>query len=717
MRNPIDAFVLSELEKKGLSLNRPADRRALLRRVTFDVTGLPPTPEEVKAFLADASPDAYDKVVRRLLASPAYGERWGQHWLDVVRFAETNGYEHDLERPQAWRYRDWVVSALNADMPYDRFLQYQIAGDEIEPANFEARVATGFLRSGPRHITGGNQDEPVNRQEWLTEAANGLSNAVLGLTAGCARCHDHKYDPISQRDYYRLQAFFAASDNHEFKGITPEQQKAFDEAEKKHKDRLKPITDKIAEIEKPYRAKLRAEKMKKLPADYAAALAVAADKRTPEQKKLVGFANAQLNVMWDEVVGSLSPEDREKRAALRRQMHAIDLEAPEPAPVAPSVADVLTPVPKALVHPRGDPHLPGPEVQPGFLTVLASAADASISPPADGVKSTGRRSVLAKWITTPDNPLTARVIVNRLWHYYFGRGIVSTPNDFGKNGLRPTHPALLDWLASELVKPGVRVSAGSDRPEAPWSLKRLHYLILTSAAYRQSSAFDPAKAKVDPENKLVWRMNRKRLDAESLRDSVLSVAGSMTAQLGGPSVRVPIEPEVYETIFTEFEPDNLWPVHPDPKQHTRRSLYLLRKRNVRLPMLAVFDQPDMMSSCGARGQSVHALQALTLINSDFMVHQSQALAARLFREVAAGGDARIDRLFALTLGRPPASRELYATRKFLIRQCALMKSRAENGERLFKPGAAPKGANPTEFAAWIDLCLATLNRNEFLYVG
>ncbi len=725
VRNPIDVFVLAGLDEKQLAPNPPADRRTLIRRVTFDLTGLPPTPEETQTFLNDRSSDAYEKVVRRLLASPHYGERWAQHWLDVVRFAETNGYEHDGDRLQAWRYRDWVIKALNEDKPYDRFLTEQIAGDELGPDDFDLRVATGFLRTGPQHITGGNQDDAVNRQEWLTEATNGIGNAVLGLTVGCARCHDHKYDPISQADYYRMQAFFAASDNHEFKKITPEQQKAFEEAEKKHKERLKPITDQIAAIEKPYREKLRVEKMAKLAPEYSAALAVPAEKRTAEQKKLVGFANVQLNIMWDEVLASLNPEDRARRAVLRQQMHKIDLEAPEPLPIALSVADVLNPVPKAVMHPRGDPHIKGPEVSPGFLTIMGGRSPAHIAAMPNGAKTTGRRLSLAKWIADPRNPLTARVMVNRLWHYYFGRGIVPTPNDYGKNGMRPTNPELLDWLAAEFMQPSVKHQAmsvkdsGSQRSTLNaqrWSLKHLHYLILTSNAYRQSSAFDSEKAAIDPDNTLVWRMNRKRLDAESLRDTVLAVAGTLNPRLGGPSIRVPLEPEVYDTIFTEQEPDNLWPVDPDPKQHVRRSLYLLRKRNVRLPMLAVFDLPDMMSSCGARGQSVHALQALTLINSDLMLQQSRAFAKRLLTE-SPNEDQRIHRLFTLALNRPPTVRERSSTRRLLQDQRALLKERISRGEKITTIEGLPAGIDPTEAAAWVDLCLATLNRNEFLYVG
>jgi hypothetical protein len=709
VRNPIDAFILRSLQSKGLSPSPPADRRTLIRRVTIDLIGLPPTPEEVRAFLADKSPNAYEKVVARLLASPRYGERWGQHWLDVVRFAETNGYELDAERPQAWRYRDYVIQALNQDKPYDRFLSEQIAGDEIAPDDFDLRVATGFLRAGPQHVVGGNQDEAVNRQEWLSEATIGIGNGVLGLTINCARCHDHKYDPISQADYYRLQAFFAASDNQEYKKVTKEQQEAYDAAVKAHAAKLKPINEQIAVIEKPYRERLRQEKIARLESHYANALKVPADKRTPDEKKLAGEAGVLINVSWDEVLAVLTPADREKRTALRRKLHALEYEAPEPLPAAQCVSDTLSPVPAVHVLLRGDPHRLGTDVQPGFPGVLApqtaqGAQAVSYAPAPDKkAKSTGRRMALAQWLTRPDHPLTARVMVNRLWHYHFGKGIVATPNDFGRNGKRPTHPELLDWLATEFVRRG-------------WSLKQMHALMACSNTYRQSSAYDAKKASVDLENHLLWRMNRQRLDAETLRDSILQTAGTLNLETGGPSIRVPLEPEVYDTIFTEGEPDNLWPIARDPRQHGRRSVYLLRKRNVRLPMLAVFDQPDMMSSCGARGQSVHALQALTLINSDFMLQQSRALARRLFAEAPTDEKRRIARLYELAYSRLPSTTETASTQRFLTEQKAILRERLAGGERIIRSADLPAGISPVAAAAWADLCLATLNLNEFVYV-
>ncbi|HWQ36300.1 MAG TPA: PSD1 and planctomycete cytochrome C domain-containing protein [Blastocatellia bacterium] len=706
VRNPIDAFILAELEKNNLSPSPPADKRTLLRRVTLDLTGLPPTPDEINAFLADTSPDAYAKVVRRLLDSPRYGERQAQHWLDVVRFGETNGYELDQERKQAWRYRDYVIKAFNEDKPYDRFILEQLAGDELAPDNFEAHVATGFLRAGPQHVVSGNQDEAVNRQEWLTEAMLGTSSAFLGLTVGCARCHDHKFDPILQSDYYRLQAFFAATDNADFTNHSESQAAAFQEAMKAHNARLKPIKDKLAEIEKPYRERLIEEKRRALEPEYAAALAIPKDRRTPEQQTQARYAERMLDVKYEELLAVMPADAKQRRAALRREMHALQFEEPEPLPKALAVADKLNPVPTMYVLKLGDPHSPLRSVEPRFPSVMLprdAPPAAEIPPLNNGAKSTGRRLALARWLASIDHPLTARVMVNRLWQHHFGRGIVATPNDFGRNGAPPTHPELLDWLAVELMSRG-------------WSIKRMHELIVLSNAYQQASTVDAAKAKLDPDNKFFWRQNRQRLDAEAIRDAILAAAGTLTEQAGGPPVRVPLDPEVYETIFTEYEPDNLWPVTPDIKQHTRRSLYLFRKRNVRLPLLVAYDQPDLMSSCGARSVSVHALQSLTMMNSDVMQQQAQALARRLFTEAGSSEQKMIMRLYELALSRPPRPAETQAVQRFLKEHTALIRERIARRESVVQVPNPPRTVEAATAAAWVDLCLATLNLNEFVYV-
>lgn len=702
VKNPIDAFVLAKLEAQSLEPSPPADKRTLLRRVTFDLTGLPPTPEEVKAFLADTSQNAYEKVVNRLLASPRYGERWAQHWLDVVRFGETNGYELDAEREQSWRYRDYVINSLNADKPYDRFLMEQLAGDELEPNNFELQVATGFLRAGPQHVVAGNQDEALNRQEWLTETMFGVGNAVMGLTVGCARCHDHKFDPLPQADYYRLQAFMAASDNHDFKQVSDIEKQRYDEAVKAHKAKLKPIQDQLKEIEAPYEKQVQAQKRAALELPYREALDIPKDKRTPPQQTLAREAMRMLDVKYEELLAVLPADVRERRAALRKQMHTLELYAPAPLSKALAVSDKLVPVPATHLLKGGDPHRLGAVVEPRFPSVLLPADAPTVLAIQPAVNSTGRRLLLARWLTQKDHPLTARVMMNRLWQHHFGRGIVATPNDFGRNGQQPTHPELLDWLAVEFTERG-------------WSQKQMHALMVLSNTYQQASVVQNAKQAKDPENKLLWRMNRQRLDAEAIRDAVLAVAGTLTEEMAGPSIRVPLEPEVYDTIFTEYEPDNLWPVHPDVRQHTRRSLYLLRKRNVRLPLLVAYDAPDMMSSCGARNVSVHALQALTLMNSEFMLQQSKALTARILRSEATDVQ-RIRSLFECALGRLPSPLELQTTRDFLRQQRTLLNWRQQRGEKIARLADAPRGVTDVNVAAWIDLCLAALNLNEFVYV-
>ena len=768
VRNPIDAFILAALEKKGLSPSPPADKRTLLRRVTFDLTGLPPAPAEITSFLADNSPDAYEKVVRRLLASPRYGERQAQHWLDVVRFGETNGYELDAERPQAWRYRDYVVKAFNEDKPYDRFIIEQLAGDELAPNNFEAHVATGFLRAGPQHVVAGNQDEALNRQEWLTEMMLSTSSAFLGLTVGCARCHDHKFDPILQSDFYRLQAFFSATDNSDFTNYTTREIEPYQQALKAHNAQLKPIKDQLAEIEKPFADRVIEEKRSKLEPKYREALTIPKDKLTPEQKTLAEHAERMLEVKFEDLLAAMPPDVRDRRAALRRQMHALELAQPAPLPKALAIADRLRPVPAMYVLKGGDVHSPFREVEPRFLTVTLSkdappAADIAPVQYRDSNESTststGRRLALARWLVSPDHPLTARVMVNRLWQHHFGRGLVATPNDFGRNGAGATNPELLDWLAMELIEPtfsgdggiggrgdrgtGRRsdtatrrrgdtardsTRSGSDGVSNPqsraWRLKHIHELMVLSNTYQQASEFDSTRnaqaIKADPDNTLLWRMNRQRLDAEAIRDTILATTGTLTEQLGGPPVRVPIEPEVYETIFTEYEPDNLWPVTPDAKQHTRRSLYLFRKRNVKLPMLVAFDTPDLMSSCGARAVSVHALQSLTMMNSDFMQQQSQALARRLFNETASSGPSRdqrmITRLYELALARTPQPVEMTATLTFLKEHTAIIKQRKAHGEAVIELKDLSPKVDTATAAAWVDLCLATLNLNEFVYV-
>lgn len=667
IKTPVDAFLAEALEAKKLAPSPPLNRGHLLRRITLDLTGLPPTPAETDAFLKDRSARAYEKVVDRLISSPAYGERWALRWLDVVRYADTNGYELDAERPHAWRYRDYVVRAFNSDKPYDRFIKEQIAGDELFPGDREALIATGFHRAAPIHLVGGNQDEEMNRQEVLTEMTGAIGSVFLGLTVGCARCHNHKFDPIPQSDYYRLQAVLAGTEGKDIEIASAEAKAAYEKAKKQYEERLAPIKKQIAEIEKPYRDQIREEKMARLEPKYRDVLAIPEKERNEEQKKLAKAAKTQVDATWDEVVGRLSQSDKEKRAALRRQMHEIELTEPDPPETAYAVAN-MDKAPQAYILRIGDPKNRIAPVEPGLLAVLGGN---EVDMPAG---SAGRRSALANWLASPENPLTARVMVNRIWQFRMGTGLVATPNDFGLLGQRPTNRKLLDWLATEFVARN-------------WSVKAIDRMIVLSSAYRQSSAIDPDKAKIDPDDKLYWRMNRKRLEGETIRDSVLAVSGTLNPEMGGKPVRTPIEKEVYDLIFSEAEPDNLWPLLPDPRSYHRRSLYLLNKRTVRLPLLANFDQPDTMTSCPVRPTSTHALQALSLMNSDFMHEQSEAFAHRLENDCKHRRGCEVREAYKLALARTPVRAEIQMAGRFFARG-----------------GLLP------------DFCLALLNRNEFVYI-
>ncbi len=699
--NPIDTFIQAKLDAAKLKPAPEADKLTLLRRVTFDLTGLPPTPAEIDAFLKDTAADAYEKVVDHLLASPHFGERWAQHWLDVVRFAESNGYEMDGDRPHAWRYRDYVVRSFNDDKPYTQFLTEQIAGDLLAKGKSgaeaaELHVATGFHRCGPVHLVSGNVDPEETRQEKITEIVNGLGSAVLGLTLACTRCHDHKFDPITQGDYFRLAAFFGGAVYKDMEFATEAERKGFKDQTAAVLAKVAPLKKQIAEIEAPARVKAEAEKKAKLPAETRAAFDVPADKRTPEQKKLVDAAKPVIKVTWDEVLAALSSDERATRVKLRDQQFAEEEKLPPPLPTAWAVADADKPTPTFVLK-RGDWKRKQSEISAGFVGVVT-----------DGTPEAKSRLDLAKWVTDPKNPLTARVIVNRLWQHHFGRGLVGTPNDFGTRGEKPPHPELLDWLACELVEPS---------RAKPWTLKHLHRLMVTSAAYKRASD-TPASveaAKLDPDNKLLWRANRRRLDGEAIRDAMLTAAGTLNREVYGPSVRVPLEPEVYDLIFTEDEPTNLWKVTPDPKQHTRRTLYLFAKRNVRQPLLEAFDQPDTLGSCAVRGRSTFAPQALILMNGPLAAEQSKAFAVSL---VTGGGTEKgwIESAYRRCFGRSVTADELKRLTAFLDEQSKLLAARKAKGDDIGVPPGLPKDADPVRARALADVCLALFNLNEFIYV-
>ncbi|HZT83679.1 MAG TPA: DUF1549 and DUF1553 domain-containing protein [Gemmataceae bacterium] len=689
VRNPIDAFILAKLEAAGLSPAAPASREQLIRRVTFDLTGLPPTPEEIDDFVKDDLPDAWEKVIDRLLASPHYGERWGRHWLDLARFAECNGYEFDEIRPDAWRYRDYVIDSFNADKPYDRFVKEQLAGDELFPDDPAARVATAFNLLGPDMTD--SADQAQRRQNTLNDMTDTAGLAFLGLTMGCARCHDHKFEPIPQGDYYRLQAFFAPAAFRRDLVIAPKEQRAAHAAAQREYEALvRPTREALAKLEEPYRKKLREARLARLSDEARAAHRTPPEQRTAVQKELVEKTNRLLAVPDQAVLQAMTAADRAKHEELREQLRRFDGRRPPPLPVAMGLQDSPGPPPRTFLLERGELGNRGEEVRPGYPVILSprqEPAPARIRPASS--TSTGRRTALAEWIVRRDNPLTARVMVNRLWQHHFGRGLVGTPSDFGLRGERPTHPELLDWLACEFIcdasgrvddEASGRVddeASGGVDPRRPWSLKRLHRLMLTSATYQQSTRPSPDARRLDPDNRLLSHMNRLRLEGEVIRDSLLAVGGRLNLKMGGPGVFPPLPAEMAQAA-------KVWKPSPDPRDHVRRSVYVFARRNVRFPFLETFDLPDSNLSCPKRERSTTAPQALALLNDADVMRAAKALAARLEREAA--GDGRIVLAYRLALGRRPTERELEMGRDFL-------------------------GRSPLS-----ELCRALFNVNEFVYL-
>ncbi len=643
VRNPIDAFILARLEAAGLPPAPPAPREQLLRRVTFDLIGLPPTPEEIDAFVNDRAPDAWEKVIDRLLTSPHYGERWGRHWLDLARYAESNGYEHDEVRPDAWRYRDYVIRSFNADKPYDRFVREQLAGDELYPDDRDARIATAFNLLGPDMTDAADQAQ--RRLNTLNDMTDTAGLAFLGLTVACARCHDHKFEPILQADYYRMQAFFApAAFRRDLVIAAPEQQAAYDAAMAKYQVLTRPTRDAITRLEEPARKKVRDAKLSRLSDEAQKAHRTPEVERTSEQQGLVELTNRLIGVSAKEVANAMSAEDRARLKELQAQLRQFDDRRPTPLPVTMGLSDAAGAPPQTFLLERGELAHRGEEVRAGYPVILLprhEPAPARVEPRS---ASTGRRAALADWVASPENPLTARVLVNRLWQHHFGRGLVATASDFGLRGEKPTHPKLLDHLAGELVRRG-------------WSIKQMHRQMLTSATYQQSAKASPEALTQDPDNRLFSRMNRLRLEGEVIRDSLLAVGGRLNRAMGGPGVAPPIPAEALEGFKG-------WTVSPNPRDHVRRSLYIFARRNLRFPFLEAFDLPDSNLSCPKRERSTTAPQALALLNATDITQAAEALAARLERETRTDEEA-IARAYRLALGRPPSPRELERAREFL----------------------------------------------------
>ena len=744
--NPIDAFLLRRLKANGLGFSPEADKHTLVRRATFDLTGLPPTPDEIAEFVADETPRAYEQLIDRLLASPNYGERWGRHWLDVAGYADSEGYtESDAERGWAWRYRDYVIRAFNNDMPWDRFIREQLAGDEmirppytgLEPEQVDRLTATGFLRMAPDG-TGSGANNAVAKNQVIAETLKIVSTSLMGMTVGCAQCHDHRYDPIMQSDYYKLRAVFEpALDPANWRTPQSRQISLFNGADRKQCADIETEAKKLdAErqakvdffIDRTLEWKLR-KAPEELHEPLRAAYKTPAAKRTDEQKALLDNYPSVRQISpgslylydreFNDEIAKLNAERKkvdaanavEKTVALKKidgqiqyfrnsltkavldamAKKAADLRATKPEePFIRALTEQADKVPVTHLFFRGDPGQPRAAVKPADLSVVA--LDKNPIPQNDAARpSTGRRLALARRLTDGTHPLTARVLVNRFWMHHFGRGLVDTPGDFGKLGELPSHPQLLDWLASDFMKNG-------------WRLKRLHQLIVTSQAYRQTSRRTPALDEVDPDNRLLGRMNVRRLEAETLRDSILFVSGQWNPRMFGKPVPVK-EDEVGQIVVGVSTNDSS--NRPTGKtislgaEEFRRSLYVQVRRSKVLSFADAFDAPPMEPNCTKRTLSTVAPQALMLMNNDFVIDESRAMAGRFQRLAKGRLDTQLGLAWETTLGQAPSADELARSRVFVEKQAALFKTQKEK---------------QPDLAALANYCQALLSSNAFIYV-
>ena len=674
VKNEIDAFILEKLEAKGLKPNPAADKATLLRRVTLDITGIPPTVQEFQNFVEDTSPKAWEKVVDRLLASPHYGERWGRHWLDVARYADSDGFKADDTRAHVWRYRDYVINSFNQDKPYDRFVKEQIAGDELYPGNNEARIGLSFNRHFPDEYNAAHIR--LRRQEMLNDITDAVGYAFMGVTIACARCHDHKFDPILHKDYYRLQSFFTNTRIDD--GVVldgPERQAEYKEQLGKWEAATATIRTEMQALLKPARDSFGQERLVRYPEDIQEVLTMKPELRSPEQWMLYHKALPQVVFTDNELEAKLRGPNSLRYKALKLELKAFDLLKPVPMNTAQTMADASKNAPKTFVLRGGAWDGQMEEVQPGFLSII-DPSNITVAPVA--MESTGRRSALANWLASKDNPLSTRVIVNRVWHYHFGRGIVGTPSDFGVMGDRPSHKELLDWLTTKFT--------GQDN----WSLKKLHKSILMSATYQQSSENRMDAEKVDPENKLLWKFTRRRLEGESIRDSMLAASGLLNTKMGGPGVFPPLPdgslPKGYQ----------LWKNSPDSDDNLRRSIYIFVRRNLRYPMFQSFDMPDTHESCARRQNTVTPDQALELMNGKLITDWAKSLARRVDNDSGIDTRTKAERALRLAYTRTPKPDEIARAAEFLVKQESIAGS----------PGGALE-----------DLCHTLLGSNEFLYIN
>jgi hypothetical protein len=714
VRTPIDAFVLQKLEEKGLQPSAAADRAAFIRRATLDVWGVIPTPEEVNAFVNDTSDNAYEKLVDRLLSSPRYGERQGRKWLDLARYADSSGFQNDNDRLNMWRYRDYVINAFNQDKPYSRFIQEQLAGDELWPGNEEALIATGFMAQFPDNSN--SRDLVQRKYQITTDITDTVGKVVLGQSLECARCHNHKFDKISQKDYFSLQAFFAninAVDNipakkGEIERNYEQQLAKWEEATKDIREKQKAIIDTDRE-----------EALKYHKERYLTDSREAIFKPKSEWTPLDRWVNHRLaNVTDDrslmayfkEKGESSDPTTYRKDLAdkwaeldkLNKQLRKFnDLKPATSSNMISAMTELGYPdAPPTYVLAGGDHERPLEEVQPAF--------PAAITDEKPDIKplpfSSGRRSALVKWLTSPTNPLTARVFVNRVWDEYFGRGIVATVSDFGKAGQKPTHPELLDYLADKFVKDG-------------WSVKKLHREILLSSVYRQSSEHRADVHKADPDNKLLAVFPRQRLEAEQVRDSLLVASGKLEDKVGGPSVYPPL-PRVIKTGDANFNGDPAWKTSKDERDHNRRSLYVFTRRSLPYPILESFNMASPQDAHSKREVTTTPLQALTLFNSEVIFDWSKSLAGRVINEAGNDESKQLNRLYEILFARAPEGNEKELLQAFLNEQEKVIRAKATAGKFEVNVPVGVKDqqlTDPIRSAAFVDLVHSVVNSNEFIY--
>ncbi|PWB95700.1 DUF1549 and DUF1553 domain-containing protein [Methylosinus sporium] len=712
-RSSFDAFVLAKIEARKLTPSPEADRATFIRRATLDAWGLIPTPEEVAAFESDAGPDAYEKLVDRLLASPRYGERQARLWLDLARYADSAGFQNDNNRLNMFRYRDYVIGAFNADKPYSQFIREQIAADEIAPGDQEALVATGFLAGYPDNSN--SRDLVQRKYQITTDIVDTVGQAILGTTVGCARCHNHKTDKFTQKDYYSLQAFFAntAFDERlpakkgEVEAEFQKEQAVYNEATRAIRARQKEIIDSVREAALKYhKERYLTDSRESIfkPKDQWTALDRWVNHRLDSVTNDAALAGFLRYAADDKSAPEHSKEIVEKAdeyQKLTQELRKFQNVRSNKGSLNYTAATELghSDAPPTYIFFGGNHEKPLEEVQPAFPDAMTSETP-DIKPTAT---SSGRRTALADWLVSEKNPLTARVFVNRVWNQYFGKGIVGTVSDFGKAGDKPANQELLDHLAFTFVKDG-------------WSVKRLHRSILLSATYRQSSDYREDVAKADPENKLLAVFPRKRLEAEEIRDSILLASGHLNERVGGPSVFPPIPANLVGSgNFNNTDPS--WTTSKDPQDHVRRSLYIFTRRSLPYPLLETFDMANPQQIHSKRDVTTTPLQALTLYNSDLVFQWSQALAGRVIEEAGDNERAQIERLYLVLFGRKPSEAETKALNAFLDQHQKTIAAKAENGKLSLAVPVTTKArfVDPLRASAFVDLVHTVVNSNDFVY--